>query len=66
MLPEGKKGKTRVKDKFVFRYDKETKKGIIRTDKGEIRINLEKNKPSSDAVPVAGSSGAGGYGLHLI
>ena len=54
-----------MKDKFVFRYDKDTKKGLIKTDKGEYKIDLKKNAPSSVALPDSGSGG-GGYGLHLI
>ena len=55
-----------MKDKFVFSYDRHTKKGIIKTNKGEIEINLEKkHNPLSDA-PSSGSGGIGGYGLHLI
>ena len=56
-----------MKDKFVFRYDKDTKKGILITEKGEFEINLQKK---AEAEPVSERSGSGsnggGYGLHLI
>lgn len=55
-----------MKDKFVFSYDRHTKKGIIKTDKGEIKINLEKNKSTALSAPPFGSSGGEGFGLHLI
>ncbi|MBQ7975304.1 MAG: hypothetical protein IJ300_06415 [Clostridia bacterium] len=55
-----------MKDEFVFRYDRHTQKGIIRTNKGEFEINLKKKTtPDSEAVG-SGGSGGGGYGLHLI
>ncbi len=54
-----------MKDKFVFKYDRHTKKGIIKTHKGEFEINLEKKQIPSSGIPFSGS-GDVGYGLHLI
>ena len=54
-----------MSDKFVFRYDRHTKKGIIKTGKDEIKINLEKKQVTQSSVSSSGS-GANGYGLHLI
>ena len=60
-----------MKDKFVFRYDKFTKKGILKTPKGEFKIDLEEKANASitntaqNSQAGSGSCG-GGYGLHLI
>ena len=62
-----------MKDKFVFKYDKDTKKGIIVINKAIKKINLEENYcrrenlqfVSSERELSSGSCG-GGYGLHLI
>lgn len=59
-----------MKSKFVFKYDKNTKKGIVITDKGEFQINLRKKtaEPVSANNELSGSAGSdgAGYGLHLI
>jgi len=55
-----------LKDKFVFRYDRHTKKGIIKSDKGEFEINLTKKQSNPPPAPTSGGSIGGGFGLHLI
>lgn len=58
-----------MKDKIFFRYDKNTKKGIIKTEKGEFKIDLdEQHLSNEDNEKTCSGSGSGGcgYGIHLI
>ena len=54
-------------NKIQFKYDIHSKKGMCVTEKGEYKIDLEKdNKKEEKAVTSSGGSCGEGYGIHLI
>lgn len=64
------KERIRLKNKFTFKYDRLTGKGVVITDKGEKKIDLQRRiqtKPLLNQMPSSQhGSGDGGYGIELI
>ena len=55
-----------LNNKIQFKYDIYSKKGIVVTEKGEYRIDLEQDKIKDQETDRGSGSCGEGYGIHLI
>lgn len=55
-----------LKKKIQFKYDRHSKKGIVVTEKGEYKIDLEQDKIKDQVIDYGSGSCGEGYGIYLI